>query len=481
MARLLVVDDEPNVLFSLEDSLRTEALDVVTARTARDGLGLVRRERLDAVILDVRLPDMSGLDAFDLIREVDPRLPVIVITAHATTDTAIEAMKRGAFEYLLKPLDFRQLRDVVARAVELSRLARVPAVFDEAEPTDGDVDRIVGRSAAMQEVYKAIGRVAGNDVTVLILGENGTGKELVARAIYQHSRRSRAPFLAINCAAIPDALLESELFGHERGAFTGAERRRIGKFEQADGGTLFLDEVGDMSGAAQAKVLRLLQDGLVQRLGGGDTIRTDVRVIAATNQDLAERIAGGRFRQDLFYRLNVYTIHLPPLRERLDDLPMLVEYLVRRLNRELGKQVGSVTDEAMRLLEGHDWPGNVRELQATIKSALIDATGGVLTPDCLPASMRGGCAHRPAPQDSTFDLARFVRDLLGCGETEIYQKVNSAVDRIVLEEVLRHVQGNQAQASELLGVARNTLRAKLRAARLAVEKQVIPEPDQAAP
>jgi len=236
-----------------------------------------------------------------------------------------------------------------------------------------------------------------------------------------------------------------------------------------------------MSGAAQAKVLRLLQDGLVQRLGGGDTIRTDVRVIAATNQDLAERIAGGRFRQDLFYRLNVYTIHLPPLRERLDDLPMLVEYLVRRLNRELGKQVGSVTDEAMRLLEGHDWPGNVRELQATIKSALIDATGGVLTPDCLPASMRGGCAHRPAPQDSTFDLARFVRDLLGCGETEIYQKVNSAVDRIVLEEVLRHVQGNQAQASELLGVARNTLRAKLRAARLAVEKQVIPEPDQAAP
>ncbi len=481
-ARLLVVDDEPNLRFSLEEGLKSPTLEVQTAPNAREGIEAVRRDRPDAVLLDVRLPDMGGLDAFDEIRRIDPRLPVIVITAFAATETAIEAMKRGAFEYLLKPLDLRQLRDVLGKALEQSRRTHVPALLgDEEDPAGGVADRIVGRSAAMQAVYKAIGRAASQDVTVLIRGESGTGKELVARAIFQHGLRADGPFLAINCAAIPEALLESELFGHERGAFTGADRRRIGKFEQADGGTLFLDEVGDMTPATQAKILRLLQDGRFERVGGNDTIHADVRVIAATHRDLEALIAEGRFRRDLYYRLKVFSIHLPPLRERHEDLPVLVEYLVKSLNRAMGKQVGSVSPEAMAALASYDWPGNIRELQASIKYAMVQASGEVLTPDCLPADLRPGASPPPPPgaSEESLDVVRLVRELLRSGETDLYAKVGLQVDRAVLTEVLRHARGNQVRASEILGIARNTLRSKLRAAGLAIEKQVESDPDQA--
>ena len=388
MPTLLVVDDEPNVLYSLEKALGGADLEVLTASTGQQGVELVRRRRPDAVLLDVRLTDMTGLEAFDRIREIDPRLPVILVTAYSTTETAIEAMKRGAFDYLLKPVDFHQLREAVGRAVDLNRLARVPAVFEE-EPGEGaGVDRIVGRCPAMQEVYKAVGRFAPQDVTVLILGESGTGKELVARALYQHSRRADRPFLAINCAAIPETLLESELFGHEKGAFTGADRRRVGKFEQANGGTVFLDEIGDMTPATQAKVLRLLQEQRFERLGGGETVQVDVRVIAATNHDL-DAGAGG-FRADLLYRLNGFTIRLPPLRERPGDVPLLIDHLIRASNRELDRRVRSAAPEALRLLQEYDWPGNVRELQSAVRYALVHATGEVLTPDCLPAHIREG-------------------------------------------------------------------------------------------
>jgi two-component system nitrogen regulation response regulator GlnG len=474
MPSLLVVDDEPNVLYSLEKSLQSEALEVLTAQTARQGIEYVQQRQPDAVLMDVRLADMSGLDAFDQIREIDPRLPVIVITAFASTETAIEAMKRGAFEYLLKPVDFHQIRDVVSRAIDQRRLTRVPAIFQEAEPADASVDRIVGRAPAMQEVYKAIGRIAPQDVTVLILGESGTGKELVARALYQHSRRAAAPFLAINCAAIPEALLESELFGHERGAFTGADRKRIGKFEQAHRGTLFLDEIGDMSSATQAKVLRLLQEQCFERLGGNETIQANVRVIAATNQNLEEAVASGRFRQDLLYRLNGFTIKLPPLRERMEDLPLLVEYLIQQLNPGLGKNVHAVALEAQRLLRAHSWPGNVRELQGTIRYALVHATGDLLTPDCLPEYIRTG-ATSPRPARSTadskpLDLAQLTSEWLQAGETDIYRKVSAAADEVILQAVLRHTRGNQVQASELLGISRTTLRAKLRGLGYSVEK-----------
>ncbi len=485
MAKLLVIDDEANVCYSLERALKSDALDVILAATAKAGIERIRQESPDVVILDLRLPDISGLEAYGRIREIDPRVPVVVITAHSTTETAIEAMKLGAYEYLLKPVDLQQLREVVAGALELSRLNRTPALID---PPDQDIadqgDRLVGRSPAMQNVYKAIGRVAPQDVTVLIAGESGTGKELVARAIYQHSRRSKAPLMAINCAAIPETLLESELFGHEKGAFTGADRRRIGKFEQTSGGTIFLDEVGDMSRAIQAKLLRLLQEQSFERVGGNETIQTDVRIIAATNQDLASLVAKGRFRHDLFYRLNVFTVHVPSLREHMEDLPHLVQHFLAKTNLDLQKRVHQVSPEAMRLLVQHNWPGNVRELESTIKYALVRATGDVLTADCLPDNLRlitpvvasGECVGKQPP----LDVGEYVRRLLDVKQPGIYHNVISAVDRMVVGEVMRYTKGNQVEAARLLGVSRNTLRAKLHELGLVVQKQLTPEPKRPA-
>ncbi len=466
MQSLLIIDDEPNVCYTLEKVLGSARLKVLTAATAVDGLDAVRREPPDAVILDVRLPDMSGLDAYRQIRHIDARLPVIVITAHGTTETAIEAMKLGAFDYLLKPLDLEQLRDVVGRALHLSQISRTPAMYDAAGPPLVESDQMVGSSPPMQELYKSIGRIAPEDVTVLILGESGTGKEMVARAIYQYSRRSRAPLLAINCAAIPDALLESELFGHERGAFTGADRRRIGKFEQADGGTIFMDEVGDMAPATQAKLLRLLQDGQFERVGGNAAIHTNVRLIAATNQDLESLAAAGRFRPDLFYRLNVLTIRIPPLRERMDDIPLLVNYFLGRMNREFDRRVCGISPEAMQLLKQHDWPGNVRELQSAVKHALIHAAGDIISPDCFPAHLREGSPPTQlasAVAGGDLEVGRLVRELLEQSRGNVYHHVQAAVDRVVLKAALDHVKQNQVEAAELLGISRTTLRSKLRA------------------
>jgi two-component system nitrogen regulation response regulator GlnG len=475
MPKLLVVDDEPNVLYSIEKGLQSDDLEVVTAQTGRQGVELVEQLGPDAVILDVRLADMSGLDAFDQIRQIAPRLPVIIITAYASTETAIEAMKRGAFEYLLKPVDLHQLREVVQRALELSRFRRVPAVFEDKEAGEAS-ERIVGQSPAMQEVYKAIGRFAPRDETVLIMGESGTGKELVARAIFHHSRRAGAPFLALNCAAIPETLLESELFGHERGAFTGAERRRIGKFEQAHHGTLFLDEIGDMSPATQAKILRILQEHSFERLGGNETIQNDVRLLAATNKNLEAEVAAGRFRQDLFYRLNVFAIRLPPLRERREDLPLLIEHFLRHFSRTLGREYHSITTEAQERLLAYDWPGNVRQLQNVLKYALIQAAGGVVSLDCLPEKLRTNALpvpSVPAADGRQLEINSFTTSLLHAGEPDIYRRVSGEMDRVLLETVLRHVKGNQVQASELLGISRTTLRAKLRALGITFEKQLL--------
>jgi len=466
MAKLLIVDDEPSVCYSLEKRLRSETLDVLTAGTARQGIQMVAEHRPDVVLLDVRLPDQSGLDAFERMHELEPQLPVIIITAHATTETAIEAMKRGAFEYLLKPLDLPVLRDVVTKALEISRLSRTPTVYDQEDIEDPSVDRIVGLAPVMQEVYKGIGRVAPQDVNVLITGESGTGKELVARAVYSHSRRNRKPFIPINCAAIPEPLLESELFGHERGSFTGAERRRIGKFEQADKGTIFLDEIGDMTLATQAKILRLLQDGRFERVGGNETIATNVRVIAATNRKLEELVAQGAFREDLYYRLKVYAIHVPPLRERRTDLPLLVEHFRKRFNRELDKSIRSVPAEVLELLQAYPWPGNVRELQSAVKFAFVQATGDILAPHWLPENIlqpqtAGRSASVRKTQSGTLDVAQLVRELIDAGQSDIYRRVHTEVDQILLAEVLRQVQGNQVLASQRLGISRTTLRAKL--------------------
>lgn len=472
MYRLLIIDDEPSVLFSLEQSLKSPSIEVITCESATAGITAVRESRPDAVLCDIRLPDMNGLDAYQNIRAIDPRLPVVMMTAYASTETAIEAMKRGAFEYLIKPLDLTQLRDVVDRALELSRLARVPAVFNEPEDAQSTADRIVGQSPAMQEIYKSIGRVAGQDVTVLILGESGTGKELVARAIYQHSQRSRCPFIPINCAAIPESLLESELFGHERGAFTGADRRRIGKFEQAQGGTIFLDEVGDMTPATQAKVLRLLQEQRFERVGGCETIQTDVRIIAATNQPLDDMVAAGRFRQDLFYRLNGFVLTLPPLRSRTDDLPLLVDHFRRLLSRELGKPITAITAEVMQRLSQYSWPGNIRELQSTMRYAAVKAATDVVTMECLPENVRQGVEHVPQGGETDAPLRSLIRRLIQQRDPQVYHSVHCEVDRVLLEEALRECQGNQVEASDLLGISRNTLRSKLKIVGLSVEKRL---------
>ena len=371
-AHLLLLDDDPAGLAEqLHRAFPAPGYRVQVAGSGPGGLGHVHANSPDVVVLDPGLSEPSGLETYRQIRRIDPRVPVIFVNGVKRADAAIEAMKQGAYDFLLKPVDPPVLRRVVGEALEAARRLREPAAAAESPPAEDRGDAIIGRCPAMIEVYKAIGRVAAQNVPVLITGESGTGKELVARAIYQHSARAQAPFLAINCAAIPEALLESELFGHEKGAFTGAERRRIGKFEQCDGGTLFLDEIGDMSLATQAKVLRLLQEQAFERVGGNETVRTDVRLIAATHRDLEAWAAQGKYRSDLYYRLGVFTIHLPPLRERGDDLPMLVQHYVRRFSRELGKEVREVSPEAMERLREYPWPGNIRELQSVLKQALL--------------------------------------------------------------------------------------------------------------
>src|SRR4051795_5958739 len=386
MAKLLLIDDDPDLL---PDQMRqvfpAPAHRVEIAPTGREGLERARNGRPDVILLDLRLPDQSGLDVLRQLRDIDARIPVVLVTVVRSADSAIEAMRQGAYDYLLKPLDLQKLDRVIGEALKVARLMREPAVVVGTPPDDDQAgEAIVGSCPAMQEVYKAIGRVADQTFPVLITGESGTGKELVARAIYQHGPRAKAPFLALNCAAIPETLLESELFGHEKGAFTGADRRRIGKFEQCNGGTLFLDEIGDMPPAIQAKMLRLLQEQAFERVGGNETIRTDVRLIAATHRDLKAWSVEGKFRPDLYYRLSVFTIHLPPLRERGDDLPLLVRYYLRRFSRELGREVSEIAPEALERLRSSSWPGNVRELQSVLKQALLQASGSVLLPAFLP-------------------------------------------------------------------------------------------------
>jgi two-component system nitrogen regulation response regulator GlnG len=480
MPVLLVIDDEPSILQAFRRAFREPEVALLTASSAAEGIEAVAQGRPEVVILDINLPDLPGLQVFRHIRELDARIPVIFITGHGTTDTAIEAIKLGAYDYLLKPLELAPLRALVDRAFEISRLMHVPAVLAGEEPVPGPSDVLIGRCLAMQEVYKAIGRVASQDVTVLILGESGTGKELVARAIYQHSKRASGPFLAINCGAIPETLLESELFGHEKGAFTGAERKRIGKFEQCSGGTLFLDEIGDMTPLTQTKLLRLLQEQRFERVGGSETIQTDVRLIAATNRNLEALVAAGDFRGDLFYRLSVFTIRLPPLRERGDDLPLLVDHLIKRYRHELGKDVQQASPETLAILQRYPWPGNVRELQSVLKQAILQATGPVLIPEFLPATVREG--ERPAePSDSSGfpDWDRFINDRLQAGSQDLYAEALAAMERHLVTRVLREVGGNQVQAARILGITRGSLRNKIRSLGITIERAVWFEDDQA--
>jgi two-component system nitrogen regulation response regulator GlnG len=472
-ALLLLIGDDPALVPEpLRQAFPAPTYRVQVAGTASVGVEHVRTASPDVIVLDLDLPDQSGLEVYQQIRRLDGRIPVIFVTRARRADAAIEAMKQGAYDCLFKPLDLPELRRVVGEAVDVARRMGQPAEPEEAGMEAEEEGALIGACPAMGEVYKAIGRVAAQDVPVLITGESGTGKELVARAICQHSPRADAPFLALNCAAIPEKLLESELFGHEKGAFTGADRRRIGKFEQCHGGTLLLDEVGDMPPALQSKILRVLQEQAFERVGGNETIRTDVRLIAATHRDLKALSAAGKFRADLYYRLGVFTIHLPPLRERGDDLLLLVRHYLRRFSRELGREVSQVAPEALERLRHYGWPGNIRELQSVLKQALLRASGPVLLPAFLPESLERPSEAPPlSPVGGKSGVETFVvHQRLASDARDLYSETHRQVDRLLLARVLEFTQGNLQQAALLLGIARQTLRLKLRDLGLSVTR-----------
>ncbi|HEY2146306.1 MAG TPA: sigma-54 dependent transcriptional regulator, partial [Pirellulales bacterium] len=445
------------VLRAFEELLLRRGHEVMAARGAEDALKRLNDTDCDLVVMDICLPGMNGLDALARIKQHRSTLPVIIMTGQSTTTTAIEATKRGAFDYQLKPFDPPEMLRTIAGALEAARLMKGHVALGP-QPAETTEEAIVGQSPPMQQVYKAIGRVAPTDAIVLIRGESGTGKELVARAIYEHSRRSDRPLVVINCAAIPETLLESELFGHEAGAFTGAAARRIGKFEQADGGTIFLDEIGDIPPAVQPKILRVLQERTFQRLGGNETIQADVRVLCATNRDLENAIAGGVFREDLYHRLNVVAIQVPPLRERREDIPALIEYFLNRFARIAGVERPPLASEAVKALVDYSWPGNVRELEHLVQRLMIFSGGYTIQVKDLPwvqsSSAAGGSPEETFRQlvQSYLDSARSDRphaDLL------------ERVERALIDEALRRCEGNQTHAAQLLGLARPTLHAKL--------------------
>ncbi len=462
MGKILIVDDDAQLRNSFAKLLTAEGHAVKTTATGEGGLKLMTMEHFDLVIMDVRLPGMDGLETFKAMHEKEPKLPVIIMTAYGSTETAIQATKLGAFDYVLKPFDIPEILSTVAKAMEAGRVMRSRVEIDALHDVES-ADAIIGKSRPMQEVYKAIGRVASTDATVLIRGESGTGKELVARAIYHHSTRKDNPFLVINCVAIPETLLESELFGYEKGAFTGASHRKFGKIEQADGGTVFLDEIGDMPFSIQAKILRLLQEKSIERLGGNSHIPVDVRMIAATNRDLEEALEQSRFRADLYYRLKVVTIWLPPLRERKGDISMLAEYFLTRCTKEMHIDNPGLTKEAKRILEQYSWPGNVRELANTIQKAIIFSRGSPITGDEIALAIRG--ERFPRLRDSQGKeepLLEFIREEFSSGtETKNFHDIIDRFAKKLITEALNMTNGNRSQAAKLLGLSRPTLLAKI--------------------
>jgi two-component system nitrogen regulation response regulator GlnG len=490
MDKLLLIDDEADVQYSFRRIFDSPGLELHTASSGEEGLRLIPKVRPDLVITDVRMAGINGLETLRRIRQADPKLPVILMTAFGTTQTAIEAMKLGAFDYLLKPFDVPRLKQLVADALKASHdMRQTVALAPQLEQQDYDLG-VIGRSQPMQAVFKLVGQVAQTDATVLITGESGTGKELVARAIYHNSRRCQQPFVAINCAAIPENLLESELFGHEKGSFTGATQQRIGKFEQCHGGTLFLDEIGDMTPATQTKILRVLQNGTFERVGGNAPIRADVRVIAATNKPLEEAVANRQFREDLFYRLNVVRIQMPPLRERRDDVRLLVDYFLRKLG---GGTPRTIAASALAALEAYHWPGNVRELENIVRRATVVAKGPAILPSDLPpeftaaprAPAPAATTHAeepsapaaaptspasaappipvpPAPQGSTpATMPELAQALFRHARSDPKLRILPAVERELIIQALRETSGNQVQAAKLLGITRATLRKRV--------------------
>ena len=487
---VLIIDDEKDVHYSFRRLLDKEPLDVLSAESGDEGIKLAKRSHPDLIIMDIRMGNQNGLDTLKELRLNNPRQMVIMMTAYGTSQTAIEAMKLGAYDYVLKPFDIPRLKDLLFEALTAARAQGELASPPSKPPVEDSRQSIVGSSRLMQQVYKLIGQVAPTNTTILITGESGTGKELVARAIYQNSTRLNKPFLAINCAAIPENLLESELFGHEKGAFTGALAQRIGKFEQCDGGTLFLDEIGDMPFTTQTKILRVLQEGEISRVGHNLSIKTDVRIITATNKDLWQAVQRKEFREDLFYRLNVVRINLPPLRERASDVPVLVAYFLNKFRLKQPNKPSQVSDEAMAAIQRHSWPGNVRELQNCIQRAMVLATGSTILLANLPEEIRGTALSAAAPAlsppapavlpavgetalpgdrqapslaaaVSRQNVSEAIEVLFQFARRDKLFKLLPAAERELIVRALAETAGNQVQAAKLLGITRATLRKRV--------------------
>jgi nitrogen regulation protein NR(I) len=458
--KVLLIEDDVAIASGLKKVMGAEGYDVTLFDRGDDGLANGLANDYSVIITDLKLPGADGLELVRTLHQAKPRTPIILITAHGTTETAIEATRWGAFDYVPKPFEVEELLDLIAKAIQSSRLMSDPIEIGDITTTR---PAIVGKSRAMQAIYKEMGRVAATPVTVLIRGETGTGKELIARAIYQHSDRASAPFIAINCAAIPETLLESELFGHERGAFTGADARRIGRFEQAHKGTLFLDEIGDLNMNLQVKLLRVLQDKTIQRLGGKETISVDVRIIAATHRDLEAAIRDQSFREDLFYRLSVVTITLPPLRDRADDIPDMVRYFLKRYAHESGVESPSITPEAIAFLQTQPWPGNVRELENVVRQSLLLARQFTISLDTVKEVLAK--VRKPA---SAVDQAhtQYITELLDRVERgevkDAFTQMLADLEPGLYAHAIERAGGNLTKAAQWLGVTRLKMREKLK-------------------
>lgn len=483
MKKILIADDEPSVRYSFKKLLKEDHHDVLEAANGVDALRMVTKGLPDLVVMDIEMPGMTGLEAIRRIKEVNPGLPVIIMTAYGTTERVIEAMKLGAYDYLEKPFDIDRMQTIIREALGMKKMTEGGIRLHVGQDAEELGERIIGKSPAIKEVYKMIGKIAASDASVLITGESGTGKELVAKAIHMHSDRAGKPFLTINCAAIPDALLESELFGYEKGAFTDAAKIRAGKFEAGDTGTIFLDEIGDMSLPLQAKLLRVVQEGTFERLGSNKTRKVDVRIIAATNKNLEQAILAKSFREDLYYRLKVITITLPPLRMRMEDVPLLTEYFIKRQSRLMKTPDITIPIETMEKLSSHLWPGNVRELENTLKRAVLLSKNQVITPDLVAIGTETGSSpdappQAPEPLDQAMMTPPQATGSPGTSpssyitlhlpddpetlEGRLYHEVIEQTEKELLRLTLDHTRGNQVKAARLLGISRVMLHDRMK-------------------
>ena len=456
MKKILIVDDEENVRYSFRKFFRDAHTSISEAQNGMEAINIIKKENFDLVLMDIEMPGISGLEAIQRVKAMQPNLPVIIMTAFGTTERVIGAMKYGAFEYIEKPFDIERLKKLVKEALAIKQLT-------SEEPPESSIKsvaagEIIGTSAAIKEVFKMIGRVAASDVSVLISGESGTGKELVAKALHQYSDRSEKPFIAINCAAIPENLLESELFGYEKGAFTDAGQSKQGKFEQADGGTLFLDEIADMGLSLQAKLLRVLQDGTFERLGSNKTIHTKVRIVSASNKNLDQAIIEKSFREDLLYRLKVVTITIPPLRMRSEDIPLLSNYFLARFTHEMKRPATTLPADSLDILNKYAWPGNVRQLENLMKRTILLSKNNVITPELLQNELSIATDKLPEQVESKSSA---VPVNLEAYEGRLYKHVIEQTEKELLQKTIVHTKGNQAKAARLLGISRTMLYERL--------------------